>query len=108
MISASCHYEVAGSRRHRCKSRLLASAAVDLFHPFLHSPGPPSLIKVRPIFYYLTIFESQNSAKGRLPCLALVGIQQCRFNHHNVPGSEGVLETNLAPWGCLEHAPLEF
>jgi len=74
----------------------------------LHSPGPPSLIKVRPIFYDLAVFKSQDRAEGRLPCIALVGIEERCFNHHNVPSGVSVLETNLASWGCVENALLEL
>ena len=89
------------------KSRLPA-AAVALLRPFLHSSRPPSLIKVRPIFQYLAVFESQDRAERRLPCIALVGIEERCFNYHNVPGGVGVLETNLALWGCLEDPPLQL
>src|SRR5271163_1861067 len=51
----------------------------------LHS-RPPGIIHVRAVFNYLAVFEGQNRTERRLPLIALVGIEQRRFNHHDVTG----------------------
>ena len=73
----------------------------------LHS-RPPAIIQVRAVFNYLAVFEGQNRTEGRLPFIALVGIEQRSFNHHDVTGGVGMVETNLAPRSYLENATLEL